>query len=436
MKLGLIAATVMLLCASPLFSLPSEATESTQQRGSLPRGGSYVLDPDPTIGVAAIALWFRAPGAGYDNGSPGIARLAATAAAAAPLASGKSLVQLVHSVGGELSINAYPDIVGVDAIVPSSSARRVVAAITSAYFAPAIDDSAVKTAQRDAAVLAVQQRYSTDLMLHDLLFKQIFADGPAHYSPLPDSVAQITRISSGNVTAFARRAFRSGNAVLTLAGNVDDSSISAVTDGSGDASMDAPFDSVLSRSSGTTTASGSVPGVGLAWVGPPISDEKAATALDFVADYLFRDETGVVSKALDAQNIDAYVAGQFITLHDPGVMLVTIGGDNGASVKPQVLEQLAKMERPMDAQTFAAAREAFLYHIASDTQTSAERVDNLGWYAVEGNPSYAPGDDRGMYERTARTLDPQYVSEIVRRYLENPVTINLVTPAPTKESTS
>ena len=46
-----------------------------QQTGALPRGGTYVLDPDPTIGTAAIGLWFRAPGAGYDNASPGIARL-------------------------------------------------------------------------------------------------------------------------------------------------------------------------------------------------------------------------------------------------------------------------------------------------------------------------------------------------------------------------
>ncbi|MGA8535479.1 MAG: hypothetical protein WB615_15325 [Candidatus Tumulicola sp.] len=428
MKLGAVLAAAMLVVASPLFAAPCGATESMQQKGSLPRGGSYVLDPNPTIGAAAIALWFRAPGAGYDNAAPGISRLAATAAAVVPLASGKSLVDLVRSVGGELNINVYPDIVGIGAIVPSSATRRTVAALTAAYFAPAVDASAVKTAQRDAAVLAVQQRYSVDLTLHDLLFKQIFSSGPAHYSPLPDSVAEIARIAPDNVSAFAKRAFRSGNSVLTLAGNVDASSIDAVTDGSGDTAMDSPFDSVLSGAAGTTTASGSVQGAGLAWVGPPISDEKAATALDFVADYLFRDETGVVARAIGPQ--DAYVTGQFITLHDPGVMLVTIGGSDGKKAKQQVLDQLAKMENPMDAQTFGAAREAFLYHIASDTQTPQEQADNLGWYAVEGREDYAPGDAGGEYERTARTLDPQYVSEIVRKYLTRPVTVNLITTLP------
>ncbi len=428
MKLGATVAAAMFVCASAFFAAPCGATESMQQRGPLPRGGSYVLDPNPAVGAAAIGLWFRAPGAGYDNASPGISRLAATAAAVAPLASGKSLVDLVRSLGGDLNINVYPDIVGIGVVVPSPAARRVVAAMTAAYFAPAIDVSAVKTAQRDAAVLAVQQRYSVDLALHDLLFKQIFSSGPAHYSPLPDSVAQIARIAPDSVGTFAKRAFRSANAVLTLAGNVDASSISAVTDGSGDTAMDAPYDSMLSGATSTTTASGAVGGVGMAWVGPPISDEKAATALDFVADYLFRDETGSIARAIGAR--DAFVVGQFITLHNPGVMLVTIGGADQKTAKQQVLDQLAKMESPMDAQTFGAAREAFLYHIASDTQTPQERADNLGWYAVEGSGGYAPGDAAGEYERNARALDPQYVSDVVRKYLGTPVTVNLITVAP------
>ncbi len=41
--------------------------------------------------------------------------------------------------------------------------------------------------------------------------------------------------------------------------------------------------------------------------------------MDFVADYLFRDETGVVSRALDReQTRRRTLSGQFITLHDPG----------------------------------------------------------------------------------------------------------------------
>lgn len=424
--------TAAMAVASLLFAVPAAA--AMQQSGSLPRGGSYVLDPDPTVGSAAIGLWFRAPGAGYDDGTPGIANLAATAAAVSPLASGKSLYALVHSLGGDLNIEVYPDIVGVGAIVPASATRRVVAAMTAAYFAPAIDDAALKTARANAAVLGVQQRYESDTTLHDLLFKQIFASGPAHYPPLPNSVSALTSITLPQVSAFAKRAFRSENAVLTLTGNVDASSITAVTDGGGTGSMDPPYDSALAQppSSGTTT--GAVDGVGLAWIGPPISDQKAATALDFVADYLFRDETGVVPKALDRSQSDALVIGQFITLHDPGVMVVTIGGDHEKQAEQHVLAALTALQQPMDPKTFEAAREAFLYHVAADTQTPQERADNLGWYTVEGSLEYAPGITSGSYERSARALDPQYVAEVVRRYLGKPVVVDLIAATPQRDS--
>lgn len=437
MTLRAALAGAMLLCASLGFAAPSPAAEPGTPGGTLSRGGSYVIDADPTVGAAAIGLWFRAPGAGYDNATPGIARLAATAAAAAPLASGKSLVELVHSLGGELNINVYPDIVGIGAVVPAAAARRIVAGMTAAYFAPSINDAAVKIAQRDAAVLAVQQRYSADATLHDLAFEQIFTAGPAHYPPIPDSVAQLTHIPPAQVSAFAKRAFRSNNSILTMSGNVDASSVDAVTDGSGNGSMDAPFDStVMTTPPAPSTQAGQADGLALAWVGPPIADEKSATAMDFVADYLFREDTGIVARALDEQHGDTYALGQFITLHDPGVMLVTVGGDHAKDAKTRILAELTKLSQPLPAAAFVAAREAFLYHIASDTQTPQEQADNLGWYAVEGSAGYAPGDKGGEYERVARTLDPQYVADMVRRYLQNPVVINLVSAPPAKEPAS
>src|SRR5262249_28825722 len=153
--------------------------------------------------------------------------------------------------------------------------------MTAAYFSPAIDDNALKTAQRDSAVMAVQQRYSSDSVLHNALFAQVFSGGPAHIAPLPDSVADLTRIPLNDVTSFAQRAFRSSNPFLTLAGNVDPSNIDAVTNGSGGGTPDGPIDSTLSGTpKAESTITGNVAGIGIAWVGPPIHDEKAATALD------------------------------------------------------------------------------------------------------------------------------------------------------------
>jgi predicted Zn-dependent peptidase len=429
------AVIAILIAASLLVRGPVSAA-AEQRMGTLPHGGEYVIDPDPTVAAATVGLWFRAPGAGYENATPGVSRLAATAAAVAPLESGRSLFQLVHGLGGSLDINVYPDIVGIDAVIPASAVREVVAGMTSAYFTPSIDEAAVRTAQRDSAVLAVQERYNADAILHDLLFAQIFSAGPAHYPPLPGSVADLTRIQPAQVLAFAKRAFRSQNAIVTLAGNVDPSSLDAMAQGSGAESMDPPYDSTVASAPGSTAATGVVSGIGLAWVGPPIADQKAATALDFVADYLFRERTGIVAKSI-AGNEGVFLSGQFITLHDPGVMLVTIGSDELSDadvVKRRVLAALDKLQEPMDPQTFAAAREAFLYHVAADTQTPEEQADNLGWYAVEGSPRYAPGSSSGEYVRDARALDPEFVASVVKHYLQHPVIVQLAAAPPAKES--
>ena len=80
------------------------------------------------------------------------------------------------------------------------------------------------------------------------------------------------------------------------------------------------------------------------------------------------------------------------------------------------------MQTPLDATTFARARDAFIYHIRSDLQTPAELADTFGWYSVEGNPSYAPGAGGldGTYFRDARALTSAFVAETVKRFLGKP----------------
>jgi predicted Zn-dependent peptidase len=424
-----ILAAALALMLAPLAALAADEPSA----GSLPHGGSYTIARDTTLASAAIDLWFRAPGAGYNNDQPGISRVAATAAAAATLESGKSLASLVRNVGGHLAINVYPDLVDISVSVPASAARRVVAAMSAAYFSSAIDDDALKIARTDVAVLSAQERFSPDDLLHDALFAQLFVSGPAHFPPIPDDLSDFKGITLDQVKTFAKRAFRSANATFALAGNVDVSLLDAVTAGA-PGSADAPIASSLASAPADKTINAAVSGEGLAWTGPPIADERAATALDFVADYLFRDETGVVSKALDPTG-DAYVTGQFITLHDPGVMLVTIGGSKPSDVEAKVLAAINTLATPLDATSFAAAREAFIYHLASDSQAPSEQADNLGWYAAEGNGAYAPSDDASTYWKAARSLDPDYVASVVKKYLAHPVVVHLITTN-SKDSTS
>jgi hypothetical protein len=190
--------------------------------------------------------------------------------------------------------------------------------------------------------------------------------------------------------------------------------------------MDAPVDSALAAAPGSTTKSSDVSGVGFAWSGPSIADAKADTALDFVADYLFDSDYGTLARAIQRANPKAFVNGQFITLHNPGVLLLTVSGANSAAIRRQVLDAVAAMEKPMDAKAFEAARTAFEYHLLSQTQTPLSRADNFGWYAVEGNAAYAPGAASGDYFKAVESLDPNFIAQTVHAYLEHPAMVQLL----------
>jgi hypothetical protein len=190
--------------------------------------------------------------------------------------------------------------------------------------------------------------------------------------------------------------------------------------------MTPPLDSKVAATPGSTTKSAYVSGVGFAWAGPPISDSKSATALDFVADYLFDTDHGTLARAIQKANPDVFVNGQFITLHNPGVLLLTVSGANSAAIRRQVLDAVAAMEKPMDAKAFEAARTAFEYHLLSQTQTPLSRADNFGWYAVEGNAAYAPGAASGDYFKAVESLDPNFIAQTVHAYLEHPAMVQLL----------
>ncbi len=427
-------ASAVALIASALLIAPGIA-EPAVQSGALPHGATYAIAPDAASPTAAIDLWFRAPDDGYAAPVPGLARVAATAAAAAKLASGRSLAESVAQEGGRLTIEVFPDIVGIGVVVPAGAARRMLASLSAAYFAPSIDETAVHAAQSDTMVLAVQQQYEPDLLAHDLLFARLFASGPAHEPPVPLSAVDVSHVTLDEVTAFAQRAFRAGNAFVSLAGAVDPTILSAVTEGSGTSPADAPIYSAPSRTAPQPLAQqGTLPAIGVAWMGPPISDERAATALDFVADYLFRPGSGTFAHVLERSGTHVALSGQFITLHDPGVLQVTVDGSDDARLQTEIVDAVNAMRQPLSAAAFVAAREAFLYHLGSDTQTASAEADNLGWYAAEGAPAYAPGGSG--YAGVARSLDPSYVASVVRRYLNDPAIVRITPSAPPKGSSS
>lgn len=403
----------------------SIVASSGKNAGTLINGGTYSVLPDPSVPSAVVELWFRAPAAGYDEATPGLSRVAATAVAASERLHGTSLAELTRNLGGSLTINAYSDVVSIAASAPAASSRALVRALTAAYFTPTVSANGFRSAVRDEAVAIEEKTFEPHLALREMLFAQLFREGPAHYALTPDSTDALAALSAERVNAFAARAFRPQNAILTLAGNVVAADVAVAAAGPPGAAMDAPFDSQTASPGAAVVKTGSLDGVGLGWIGPPIVQTRAATALDFVANYLFDPLSGTVSRALVRDDPAASVEGQFITLHAPGILMVTISGGSRVRAKDGVLQAVTALSQPLPSQTFEAARRAFAYRIAADTATAQAVADNAGWYAAENDPSYAPGDPSGTYAQNVASLNPKYVAQIVREYLQHPAIAEL-----------
>lgn len=409
-----------------LFSfLCLSAGYAAVDRSQLPTGSTLIVRRDATVPTVAIELWFRVPSTGFGNPIVGLSRYAATAIAASKSSDGMSVSQLIKGIGGRFLISAYPDAVSIAASVPAGTERRMLRALTRAYFSPILAADATRGALRDVVVAGTQERLDPEATLHDALFAQLFTSGPAHYAALPSNGAALGRVSLAELRQFAARAFRSSNAVLTVAGDAPADLSASVTAGRVDGrAMESVLDSTRAPAT-TTTKPYAEDAVGLAWFGPPISDARAATALDFIADYLFRADTGVVARADRAEAGDALLSGQFVTLHDPGVMLVEMAGKQLDLVRAHVEEQIERIKHPLSENDFAAARRAFEYHILSDSETPLSTADNFGWYALEGDPLYAPSDDGAKYLQSVESLDPAYVARVAQQYLGTPTVVQL-----------
>ena len=114
------------------------------------------------------------------------------------------------------------------------------------------------------------------------------------------------------------------------------------------------------------------------------------------------------------------------------MLFVAFSGKSVDALRAKVDEGIALMRKPLPAATFANALEAFEFHILSDLQTPEHLADNFGWYAVEGNPEYAPGanGEGGVYFRAAGSLTPQFVAAVAEKYLGKPPASVVMMPAP------
>jgi predicted Zn-dependent peptidase len=413
-----------LLCAALVLSAAGAGPDpgTTSLTGKLAGGGSYVIRPAGGAAVAAVALWYRAPAGGFGaEATPSLGRLAAATVAASQPVTGTALAEFVRRVGGRLSITSYPESVAVSVVVPAERAADAVRAVTRSYFAPVLSDAGLTLARRNVLQEGAIRGFDRGAPITDAIYAALFAAGPAKIPPY-SATASFAKLPLDAVRSYAERAFRPANAVLIVTGAVDSAVLSAALPGREGAAAGAetPAPETLAAPAGPLRAPGPEPGFGLGWAGPPIANEREATAFDFIADYLFYPETGVVQKTV--RDSGTSLVGTFVTYHDPGVFLLTSSGGDQAAVRAAVDAALLAIRRPMAPAAFEAARRQFIFHILSDAETPAALADTYGWYAVEGNPGYAPGEGgaAGPYMSAAAALTPQFVAATAAKYLDRP----------------
>lgn len=417
-------------------SLPAlaQGTAPVPASGTLPGGVAYELRSDPAQPAAAVALWYRAPSSGFGaEPVPAISRLAAATVAASSPITGTPLGALVAGYGGRLSIEAFADSVSVTAVVPPERVAATVRAMTADYFAPVVTDQGLKLAQDDAAESAEFEALVPQDAVEDALGAALFAGGPLHDGTI-GTAAGLRAVRIGDVRAFAERAFRPANAILVLTGDAGASALDAVASRAGApaagpaAAAEPPVVQRRRNEPEPLRRTAETRGIGLGWAGPPIADEADATAMDFLADALFAPRTGVVAQALGDRR--AAATGRFVTFRDPGLFLVTVTGEDAEAARPIVERAVASATHPMPAAAFEAARAAYVYRLLQSMETPADLASVFGWYAVEGDPAYAPAEAGGdnRYFRLARALTPQAVARAAERYLRAPPAVVILAP--------
>lgn len=315
-----------------------------------------------------------------------------------------------------------------------------------AVFRPSIDAAALDRARTRMAAEQAQSAQSSAAVLRDRVFSAIFADGPLHDATLGDAKL-LQSASLTEVRDFAARSYVPGaSAVIALGnGNADvlRAHIAAASrpSGNGAAMPASAIAAAPAQPIGLTMPDVDAPGVALAWSGPPISDRRAATAMDFLSDYLTDPKTGVFASAATSTTAGASIDGQYVTLEQAGLFFVSA---TGTGVDPTAMTRSLRdaldkaIARPMPQGRFATALSAYETRLLRQMDSPQGLADNYGWYFAMNAPSYAPSATdvslSGEYFAAAASLTPDFVRDVARRYLgASPAVITIV---PQKASTA
>lgn len=408
-----------------------------------PNGLTTLVRRSPGSGAVAIELWVRCPSDGWTSTEPGIARLAAFSVSEAGSA-GKSLRDRVRAAGGDLSVSVFQTATEFAILAPPFAATELQDALLQSVFAHPIDDGALSAAKTRLAEQQAAASSTTVEVLREAAFGALYAAGPMHASTFGDADS-VKSASLDSVRQFAADSYVPANVIAVDVGNADtdalDARLGSATIAGGVAKTIPPSTPAAPPATPLvlTPAQADVPGVALAWLGPPIADRRAATAMDFLSDYLADTRAGVLAGAATRAHAGIDFEGQFVTLQSDGAFLVSASGAgiDATAMVASIRSALAPtIAHALGRADFARALSAYEARLLRQMDSPQSLADNFGWYFAEGAPAYAPSATDltlgGEYFATAGSLTPDYVRDIAQRYLGGPPAIVEVTPNPVK----
>jgi predicted Zn-dependent peptidase len=446
-RAGLAAASFALVCAclSPARQAAADAPALTPTQTQLSDGLTLIARKATASPTAALEIWIRCPANGYGDPRPGIARLTALALVEEK-SSGSSLRDEAKRSGAQIAISVYQESTEVAILAPSNLSPALLDRLMGEVLHPHLDQAAFEAARQRLAAQQVASVDMVDQVLRDSLFARMFASGPLHDSTYGDPKT-LTGLGLADISGFAAHAYVPGNEIVVAVGDVDARDVAKRVGASAPAPAAAQNmpESTLATFNDAPLAlnRASIPesGVAIGWVGPPIQDQRAATAMDFLSDYLTHPTQGVVTKAVDQASADTLFGGQFVTLRSPGIFYVTASGEklDPTIVSGTIRDAMRNALRgPLSATDFEQARAAFVTHLLHDMQTSQALADNYGWYFAQGALAYSPSATdtalSGEYFEQVAALTPDYVYSIARRYLLATPAVILLPHGPVKIS--
>jgi predicted Zn-dependent peptidase len=447
---GVLAALFLSALAASVVAArtPVEAVGLAPGETVLPDGLTTVVRHATGSGAVAVEVWIRCPADGWSGSQPGIARLTALSTIAAK-SGGANLRDIVQALGGQLQVSVFQTATEIAVVAPAPSAWAVQDELIRHIFYPLLDVNAFDDARTHLAAEQAAVGQSTLETLRDQVFASLFASGPMHDSTYGDA-ASLKAVTLVEVRDFAARSYVSANAAVVTLGDVDATALTgrlsaaALPQSSPSLIPLSPTQSAPVQPIAVASTMADVPGVALAWTGPPISDQRAATAMDFLSDYLADASAGVFAKAVDRATAGATLSGQFVTLENPGIFYVTVSGDgvDPAAMQQTLRDALAPVLRgSLPRDTFAAALAAYETRLLRQMDSAQGLADNYGWYFAQEAPAYAPSATdaamSGPYFANAASLTPDFVRDVARKYLgDTPTAITLMPSKPPIKTTT